>query len=254
MADVWGLMPKSQDDPETIEEAITRIVGEHNDSATAHSDTGQSLDVHRKSEVIDHLAGSILADKQSSVQRSVTNALLAVASMSQVGDVIDNGVGSVRLYIETPYTNVSSVTAEYSNAGVLLTTAFDMYYQALVQFDTSNTSFKSYWGFLANSTSTAVGFGFNVRSNVLRAHAGDGTHNSEVTISGIDLTQEHTYRAFYIAGEGQFYFYVDGVLEAQIAKGSIDLDQTANVTASIEETATNDGNMFLSFVNYASGN
>jgi len=71
MSEVWGLMPKSQDDPETIEEAITRIVGEHNDNNTAHAGTGQSLDVHRQSEVLDHLALSIVADKIASGQLSI---------------------------------------------------------------------------------------------------------------------------------------------------------------------------------------
>jgi len=254
MAEVWGMLPKSQDDSETIEQAIVRLIQAHKDDNTAHALTGQSIDVHRKSEVIDHLAGSILADKTSAVQRTVTNALLGVASMTQIGTVSTEGVGVVRLYIETPYVNRSAFSAEYSNTGIMLSTALDMYFQTVAWFDTSNTSYKSYFGFLSSELSSAVGFGFNVRSNVLRAHAGDGTHNTEITCSGIDLTQEHTYRAYYIAGEGQFYFYIDGVLVAQIDKGSINLNQTASIGASIEKTATNDGNMWLAFVNYSSGN
>lgn len=254
MSDVWGLMPKSQDDAETIEEAIVRIVGEHNDSDTAHTEAGQSLAVHRESETIDHLAGSILADKQSAIQRSVTNALTGLDSMTTLGDVTANGVGSVGVYIEHGVVGHSYFRSEYSQAGIQLNTSLDMYFQAVAKYDTSNTSFKSSMGFLTNSTSTATGFGFNVRSNVLRVHAGDGTHNSEVTCTGIDLTIEHTYRAFYIAGEGQFYFYIDGILVAQIAVGSIVLDETATIGADMESTASNDGNLWISFVDYSSGN
>jgi len=254
MSEVWGLMPKAQDDAETIEEAITRIVGEHNDDNTAHADTGQSLDVHRVSTTIDHLAGSILADKKSAIQRSVTNALTGLDSMTTLGDVNANGVGSVGVYIEHGVVGHSYFRAEYSQAGIQLTTDKDMFFQALAKYDTSNTSYKSSMGFLTNSTSTAVGFGFNVRSNVLRAHVGDGTHNYEATCSGVDLTLEHTYRALYIAGEGQFYFYIDGVLEAQIDVSDVVLDEGATIGADMESTATNDGNLWISFVDYSSGN
>lgn len=60
---VWGALQKAQDNPETIEEAIERIVQEHDDDANAHLDTGQSLKSHKASEIIDHLALSIVEDK-----------------------------------------------------------------------------------------------------------------------------------------------------------------------------------------------
>lgn len=60
---VWGLLNKSQDDPETIEEAINRIVAEHNADPTAHTGLGQSIDLHRKNDILDHPAGSVVGDK-----------------------------------------------------------------------------------------------------------------------------------------------------------------------------------------------
>jgi len=59
----WGQLPKSQDDPEKIEEAIRRIVEEHNQDETAHQGEGQALNLHKTSEVIDHLIKSIVRDK-----------------------------------------------------------------------------------------------------------------------------------------------------------------------------------------------
>ncbi len=42
MADpVWGLLQKAQDDPETIEEAIVRLIGEH------EADAGRILEQAR---------------------------------------------------------------------------------------------------------------------------------------------------------------------------------------------------------------
>lgn len=66
MADVavWGLLPKAQDDATTIDGAINAAVAAHNDDPTAHMAAGQSIDVHRTNDILDHPAGSVLADKR----------------------------------------------------------------------------------------------------------------------------------------------------------------------------------------------
>lgn len=59
----WGLLQKSQVDSETIEEAIARLIKAHDDDETSHLEVGQSLQSHKASEIIDHLALSVIADK-----------------------------------------------------------------------------------------------------------------------------------------------------------------------------------------------
>lgn len=61
----WGMLAKSQDDAETIEEAIARLISAHNEDSEAHLSEGGSLQSHAASEIIDHLADSIIADKIS---------------------------------------------------------------------------------------------------------------------------------------------------------------------------------------------
>lgn len=64
MADpIWGMLAKSQVDPEKIEEAIIRLIVAHNNDETSHLEVGQSLQSHKASEIIDHLAESIVEDK-----------------------------------------------------------------------------------------------------------------------------------------------------------------------------------------------
>ena len=60
---VWGNLNKSQIDPETIEEAIARLIQSHEDDPNAHIEAGESLQSHKASEVIDHIVASIIADK-----------------------------------------------------------------------------------------------------------------------------------------------------------------------------------------------
>jgi stage V sporulation protein SpoVS len=64
----WGNLEKSLTDPEKIEEAIARMIREHNEDETAHLGPGQSLQSHKASEIIDHLALSIVADKIKDLQ------------------------------------------------------------------------------------------------------------------------------------------------------------------------------------------
>lgn len=60
---VWGNLEKSQVDPETIEEAMARLIQAHEDDPDAHIETGESLQSHKAAAIIDHLAASIIADK-----------------------------------------------------------------------------------------------------------------------------------------------------------------------------------------------
>ena len=61
----WGQLQKSLDDPETIEEAIVRLIAAHNEEPEAHLEEGQSLHNHSHEAVIDHPEGSIPTDKYS---------------------------------------------------------------------------------------------------------------------------------------------------------------------------------------------
>lgn len=60
---LWGQLEKSSIDDETIEEAVERIIAEHNDDPEAHVQAGGSLEAHKADDVIDHPAESVLADK-----------------------------------------------------------------------------------------------------------------------------------------------------------------------------------------------
>lgn len=61
----WGDLTKSAVDSETVEQAIARLIAEHNDNNESHLAVGQSLQSHKAYEIIDHLANSIVPDKLS---------------------------------------------------------------------------------------------------------------------------------------------------------------------------------------------
>lgn len=71
---VWGLLPKAQDDPTTVDDEISAAIAAHNSDPDAHTAAGAALDLHRVNEVIDHPAGSIVQDKFVTAPLSFTTS------------------------------------------------------------------------------------------------------------------------------------------------------------------------------------
>lgn len=61
----WGSLPKDQENPQLISEAISEAIIAHEQDPTAHLGAGESLEQHKTNEVIDHPALSVVADKFS---------------------------------------------------------------------------------------------------------------------------------------------------------------------------------------------
>src|SRR5574343_579679 len=65
MSEVWGLMPKAQDNDQKIDDAIAVAIANHELDSEAHLGDGESLQSHKASEIMDHKIGSVVADKLS---------------------------------------------------------------------------------------------------------------------------------------------------------------------------------------------
>jgi hypothetical protein len=85
----WGQLAKSQTDPEKIEEAIARLIAEHDANPEAHLGEGGSLQSHKMSEIIDHLVESIVADKIKDGE--VTKPKLDINAVPFVDSDFDRG-------------------------------------------------------------------------------------------------------------------------------------------------------------------
>lgn len=59
----WGSLPKDQENPQLISEAISEAIIAHEQDPTAHLGAGESLEQHKTNEVVDHPAFSVLDDK-----------------------------------------------------------------------------------------------------------------------------------------------------------------------------------------------
>lgn len=126
---VWGQLDKAQDDDETIEEAIDRLILAHDDDSDSHVGTGKSLNTHKQQTTIDHPAGSVVEDKigdeeiSNPKQKTKVRAYTAIVDVNgdydytNIQDAIDyvNGLGGGQILIKGgTYTQDSDITL-YSN-------------------------------------------------------------------------------------------------------------------------------------------
>src|SRR5690606_25464811 len=59
----WAELPRTQVDPQTINEAIDSAITTHNEDPEAHLGVDEALQVHRENDVIDHPEKSVVNDK-----------------------------------------------------------------------------------------------------------------------------------------------------------------------------------------------
>ena len=103
--DIWGDKPKSQIDATTIDEEIAALIQAHEDDENAHLETGESLQSHKASEIIDHLAKSIVEDKIDDLaisSRCITTDQIVgkdIRTATDVGSTVD-GVAMLPTGIE----------------------------------------------------------------------------------------------------------------------------------------------------------
>lgn len=206
----WGLLTKSVDDPETIEEAIDRIVGEHNDDETAHLETGQSLQSHKASEIIDHLAQSVYRDKLAFDRFQLETYFESIDGFGKSAGTALNGVGQAAL----------TTTATTNNTQYLYAYAGD------ANEDAANLNYNPHWltrvklGATSNNTVYITsgdpggpqGYGFKIVDGTLYAYHVEPDDDEQLTeITGLTLTNWHTYEVFVTYGE-KIEFYVDKIL------------------------------------------
>lgn len=248
---VWGSLQKAQDDSETIEEAIERIVQEHDDDANAHLDTGQSLKSHKASEIIDHLALSIVQDKigdgEISLQKLLADHRILISAMESLDGWVVGGnqvldFGCLRIYTD-------ATSNDYSYAYVVpsywtgLDWDKDFFWQSTIKL-LATTNQQIYFGVGGSDYIGGYsGAGFYVDDGDLYCYhavdSGGGYSYTTFQITGITLTDWHTYRIIFDETAGELSFYIDGVLKKTFDSGlpTSDTDEAIMFQAKTTENA-----------------
>lgn len=220
MVTVWGNLSKAQDDPETIEEAIQRIVQEHNDEPTAHTADNQSIGLHRVNDILDHPEGSVLGDKFTNADFVIQPLFENTTIYSKSASGLTFGLGAVRLDTSTTINTLRFLFAsgQYSHTYVRDDKMATFQCSASINNDSTVLAYFGLGGF--GLFAEPPGFGFKIHNGALYAVASfwGAVDFEEVTsqILGVTVTQKHYYRVQVMPAEGVAIYYIDGTEVARL--------------------------------------
>jgi len=214
---VWAMLAKSQVDNETIEQAIARLILDHCADETAHLGVGQSLQSHKASEIIDHLAESVVSDKilnWNIMPQHMSNDKVQIWPSFESLDCWEtSGAGGYDLYLGGIYLYCNGGAGTYKQ----IYGAADIFdldlgvknpvFECVVEC-ISSIQATYYFGLGSNQTD---GFGFRVLNGVLYTFVSIDEVIHFTEIPGMTPTDWHSYRAVSTSGSN-VEFFVDDVL------------------------------------------
>jgi hypothetical protein len=249
--ETWGDMNKSQIDATLIETRITEMISEHNDDPTAHMADDQSIGIHRINDIIDHPAGSAVADKKTMTELSISDDFRMLDQWTIIGSVENGDWPQLALYVEYGAVNQSTISKVMASPIAFFSTAFNSLFQIMVRFDLSNNYYKSWFGFGFDSEVPVDGYGFIIVNGVLKACVAYGDNRVFSDTLTIDLSADHIYRAQLNAFEQKIYFYIDGSLVATLDTPVSSWNSDSGPVIGVKITQENDGNMCCSDLNFS---
>lgn len=241
--ETWGLMPKSGVDLQTVDEAIAAAIAAHEADATAHLGTGESIDEHRKEGVIDHPAGSVLADKRTMTELSIDHDFSNISAWHTVGVVSNDDWPGVNLYVEWGGVNTSTIYLTPQIPSPFDSYDFDSTMQVLCKFFEDSSRI--------NGQISMGSYGYKITSGVLRAYIKNGSSFVYSESIAIDLTGTHLYRMQLNVTEGVATFFIDGeqVASLNVPPNSPDTDDGPLISVTI--TGNTDGNVWVADLHFS---
>jgi len=223
---LWGQLQKSQDDAETIEEAIDRIVAEHNGDSEAHLGEGQSIAQHKAEDIIDHPALSIIADKYA--QNSITSdklidtRFIVRSSFESLdgfktyrtgsrGSFVLNSVGDLSINVGGTANDYAALYFENEFLGANIVPYLPFFEVVAYIQESASSDFIMFVGNTYTRGSEG-GFGFIWKASTEKLYAWwkDGSTLYEEELTGFNVAYAHRFRAELFADKIEFK--VDNVL------------------------------------------
>jgi len=207
----WGLLVKSQVDNETIEQAIARLILAHEVDEESHLGVGESLQSHKASEIIDHVAGSVISDKLGSREIQKHFSLESADPWQYSGSFAILYGNGAQIGVEYGVAEHEYFFSSLSIPSNWFTITQDLLFQcSLVLSELSNyTTLK--FGLGTSNAGDVNSIGFKLASGVLKGRICRGSSETLTADLGIDMTVFHIYRARFSESDRSVIFSVDGV-------------------------------------------
>lgn len=213
--ETWGLLPKAQDDPTTIVEAISAAIAAHNTDPDAHMASGASLDLHRVNDVLDHPVGAVLADKWTHSEAEFTTAFESLGGFPTTGSVTTLFPGVQILSTGSGTGHASSLIVDLENGNLIFFPGGDFLYQIIFSADTysgGHARFNFGYGVTPNSK---AGVGFSIDSDDAEFYTAeeDGTVIDTLSWPDFgDISNTYIVRIQHNSGDSFVSVYINGEL------------------------------------------
>lgn len=221
---LWGQLEKAQDDDQTIVEAIAEMIAEHEADPEAHLGSGESLEQHKTEGVIDHPAGSVLADKQTASETLFnlgpgTGGVLTRSGVSSI-----TGLRFLSLETEEDGTQTSQgIVLAFPGYNPFANTR-DSLVEIMVYFDLSGENIQDIWfGITNNTTPGNTGYGFKWDGTQVRGFARFGSTTYYTSALSVATRTLGIFRAQFVTSQNTVYFFYNGEQVGTLTHGSDDL-------------------------------
>ena len=235
----WADLSKSQIDNTKIEAQIDADIAAHNSDPNAHISAGESLNDHKTTDVIDHPAGSILADKASMKEFKTRSNFPSFDKWTITGSVDTNNWPGTRLWSDYSPSNPAQLKNTDNGWPDYITWTKEMIIEVVARVE--ETTNKLAWfghGYISGSD-VVSGFGFKIINGTIYGYLDKVGTLATVELSSVNLYVVNNYRAHWDPVAEEVNFYVNGVL-----KGTIDWSAHSGAT---------DGDIFFRLDTTASG-
>jgi hypothetical protein len=190
------------------------MIRDHNNDPNAHLEEGQSLQSHKASEIIDHVARSVVRDKLKFNRFTIDEHFSTIDGWTKSDRVELNCLGCVLLETRNVQNDLQFFYClpgdPLENQG---TPDANPCWETRVLIETNSNQWVE---IKQGRYDMPEGYGFYVDDDKLFAFYWDENQNLiDYEIEGVDITQWHIYRCEFKKGE-YIKFYIDDVLKWEV--------------------------------------
>lgn len=215
--EVWGQLPKSQDDPQTIAEAIAEAIGNHEADDEAHLGVGESLEVHRANDILDHPQGSVVSDKRQFTQLELSSCFESIDGWSVTAATTFHELGNFYLGTNTTTNNEAYAYLEDGLPVLCQDFAKNVLWQVVFEISGGAVGTYNLHLSLLGEIDSYLGLGFRIIGTTLYGLLHDGDDLHSVSLGSVSKNTTYVARAFANQESGNVEFWLNGTLLGQVA-------------------------------------
>ena len=242
----WGMLSKAQDDAETIEEAIARLIAVHEADEEAHLGTGDSLQSHKAADIIDHLARSVVRDKLAFDRFQIDEHFSSIDAWGKSAGVSLDAIAQMTLYTGA---TINTVRYAYISPGDAMQDQALQNYSPVWQTRVLFSDDTEQLAYIMQGEPTEMGWGFKILDGTVYAYwITSGNVENTYSLGSISANVWHNFRVELTYG-GDLKFYFDDVLVHTVSNPTLE-NNTVFFQYYLKNTAASSRYMYVNGLHF----